>query len=92
MEADVLDMTLFEKTAKGWRNENRALKGNIRDYADISQLVCLSNLENLNAHFIQEGLLQAVRLQKLNAIAIHQMNLLTIDNSVKKIESTGDKK
>jgi hypothetical protein len=80
------------KTAKQWRDENADLKGNIRDYADISQLVCLSNLENLNAHFIQENIPQAVRLQKLNTIAIHQMILLTTDNAVKRIENTGDKK
>jgi hypothetical protein len=91
-EADVLNVALFGKTAKQWRDENAGLKGNIRDYADISQLVCLSNLENLNAHFIQENIPQAVRLQKLNAIAIHQMILLTTDNTVKRIENTGDKK
>ena len=84
-EADVLNMALFGKTAKQWRDESPELKGNIRDYADISQLVCLSNLENLNAHFIQEGVSQPDRLTKLNIIAIHQMKLLTIDNSVKKL-------
>ena len=84
-EADVLNMALFGKTAKQWRDENVNLKGNIRDYADISQLVCLSNLENLNAHFIKEGLTQGDRLKKLNEIAIYQMKLLTADNAVKKI-------
>ncbi|MBR9690582.1 KilA-N domain-containing protein, partial [Candidatus Woesearchaeota archaeon] len=54
-EADVLNMALFGKTAKEWRNKNKDEKGNIRDHANISQLVCLSNLENLNAHFINEG-------------------------------------
>ena len=78
-------MALFGKTAKQWRDENINLKGNIRDYADISQLVCLSNLENLNAHFIKEGLTQGDRLKKLNETAIYQMKLLTADNSVKKI-------
>jgi hypothetical protein len=91
-EADVLNVAIFGKTAKQWRDENPGQKGNIRDYADISQLVCLSNLENLNAHFIQETMSQADRLQKLNAIAIHQMKLLTIDNSVKKIEHRGKTK
>ncbi len=91
-EADVLNVALFGKTAKQWRDEKPELKGNIRDYADISQLVCLSNLENLNAHFIQEGLSQGIRLQKLNDIAIHQMKLLTADDAVKKIESRGSKK
>lgn len=90
-EADILNMALFSKTAKQWRDANPALNGNIRDYADISQLVCLSNLENLNAHFIQEGLSQPDRLQKLNTIAIQQMKLLTTDNSVKKIEGKGKK-
>ncbi|MDD5457570.1 MAG: KilA-N domain-containing protein [Candidatus Margulisbacteria bacterium] len=85
-EADVLNMALFGKTAKQWRDENPDLSGNIRDYADISQLVCLSNLENLNAHFIREGISQAGRLDKLNTIAIQQMRLLTMDNSVKKLK------
>ena len=91
-EADLLNMALFAKTAKQWRDENPELKGNIRDYADISQLVCLSNLENLNAHFIQEGIAQAGRVQKLNAIAIHQMRLLTSENSAKKIADSRENK
>ncbi len=85
-EADVLNMALFGKTAKDWRDTNPDNKGNIRDYADISQLVCLSNLENLNAHFINEGLSQDQRLEKLNKIAIQQMKLLTDNYSVKKFE------
>jgi hypothetical protein len=76
-EADVLNMALFGMTAKQWRDNNPGQKGNIRDYADVNQLVCLSNMENLNAHFIQEGLSQPQRLVKLNKIAIHQMHLLT---------------
>ena len=63
-EADVLNMALFGKTAKQWRDENPGLKGNIRDYANVSQLVCLSNLENLNAVLIGGGLSQAERLAK----------------------------
>lgn len=86
-EADVLNMALFGTTAKQWRDENPEEKGNIRDYADISQLVCLSNLENLNAHFIEEGIIQSERLAKLNKIAIHQMKLLTENRSTKKLES-----
>jgi len=86
-EADVLNMALFGMTAKQWRDENPEEKGNIRDYADISQLVCLSNLENLNAHFIEEGVIQSERLAKLNKIAIHQMKLLTENRSIKKLES-----
>jgi len=81
-EADLLNMALFGLTTKDWRNSNPDKKGNIRDYADISQLVCLSNLENLNAHFIGDNLPQHERLEKLNAIAIHQMTLLTQDKNV----------
>jgi hypothetical protein len=84
-EADVLNMALFGITAKEWRDNNPDKKGNIRDYADISQLVCLSNLENLNAHFINEGISQAERLAWLNKIAIHQMKVLT-EEGVKKLE------
>ncbi|NLD92521.1 MAG: KilA-N domain-containing protein [Fibrobacter sp.] len=76
-EADVLNMALFGMTAKQWRDKNPGQKGNIRDFADVNQLVCLSNMENLNAHFINEGISQSQRLLKLNNIAIHQMKLLT---------------
>ena len=85
-EADVLNVALFGKTAKQWRESNRGKKGNIRDYANVSQLVCLANLENLNALFINEDLSQKDRLIKLNAIAIGQMKLLTDDHGVKKLE------
>ena len=85
-EADVLNMALFGKTAKQWRDENPRLKGNIRDYANVSQLVCLSNLENLNAVFINDGLSQAERLAKLNAIAIQQMRVLTEDHRISQLE------
>ena len=80
-EADVLNMALFGKTAKQWRDENPNEKGNIRDYCNVTQLVCLANLENLNAVFINDGYQQAVRLEKLNQIAISQMKLLTNDKS-----------
>ena len=85
-EADILNMALFGMTAKEWRDENPNLKGNIRDYADISQLVCLSNLENLNAVFINEGMKQSDRLGKLNSIAIEQMKILSEAESVKKLK------
>jgi len=88
-EADVLNTALFGKTAKEWRDTNPDKKGNIRDYADISQLVCLSNLENLNAHFINDGLPQDERLVKLNKIAIQQMKLLTDDRGIKKLKDKG---
>ncbi len=76
---DVLNMALFGQCAKTWRDANPDKKGKIRDYANVSQLVCLSNLENLNALFISEGMLQPERLLKLNRIAIQQMKLLTDD-------------
>ena len=75
-EADVLNMALFGVTAKQWREANPELKGNIRDYATINQLICLSNLENLNAVFINENMPQSKRLIKLNQIAIKQMKVL----------------
>jgi len=84
-EADVLNMALFGQTAKTWRDANPGNKGNIRDYANVSQLVCLSNLENLNALFINEGMPQGERLIKLNRIAIHQIRLLTEDVGMKKL-------
>ena len=85
-EADVLNVALFGKTAKEWREGNKDKKGNIRDYANVSQLVCLSNLENLNALFINENLFQSKRLVKLNEIAIQQMKLLIEDRNVKKLK------
>ncbi len=75
-EADVLNMALFGITAKQWRHENPALKGNIRDYASMNELICLSNLENINALFIKDNLSQTERLVKLNQIAIQQMRVL----------------
>jgi hypothetical protein len=75
-EADVLNMALFGVTAKNWRDVNPTLKGNIRDYVTINELICLSNMENLNAVFINDGLSQRERLIKLNQIAIQQMRVL----------------
>ncbi|MGE6220260.1 KilA-N domain-containing protein [Nubsella zeaxanthinifaciens] len=75
-EADVLNVALFGSTAKQWREYNPSLKGNIRDYATINQLICLSNMENLNALFINEKIPQKDRLLKLNKIAIHQIRIL----------------
>src|SRR5579859_7262992 len=86
-EADVLNMALFGVTAKQWRDSHPGDKGNIRDYANVSQLVCLSNLENLNALFIQENFPQPDRLRKLNHIAIQQMKILTEDSRIKRLES-----
>lgn len=88
-EADMLNMALFGMTAKEWRDKNPGGKGNIRDEADVSQLVCLSNLENLNALFIRENLPQPERLRRLNQIAIHQMRLLTDHPGLKRLEGKG---
>ena len=82
-EADVLNVALFGKTAKQWRDENPELKGNIRDYASINELICLSNMENLNAVFIEQGIPQSERLLKLNQIAIQQMRVLENDGNRK---------
>lgn len=84
-EADLLNMALFGKTAKQWRDENPDKDGNMRDYANVSQLVCLANLETLNAHFIQQALPQDERLTLLNNTAIQQMRLLTEDSNIKKL-------
>lgn len=89
-EADVLNMALFGMTAKEWRDSHPELKGNIRDYANVSQLVCLANLENLNAVFISEGMPQAERLARLNAIAISQMQVLTQDHRIEILEDRTD--
>ena len=75
-EADVLNVAMFGMTAKQWREANPELKGNIRDYATINELICLSNMENLNAVFIEQNMTQRERLVKLNQIAIHQMSIL----------------
>ncbi len=83
-------MALFGMTARQWRDSHPGEKGNIRDYANMSQLVCLSNLENLNALFIQEERPQAERLGKLNRIAIQQMKLLIDDSRIKRLEA-GDR-
>ena len=85
-EADVLNMALFGKTAKQWREENLKSKGNMRDYANVIQLVCLAGLESLNAEFIRQEISQLERLIKLNQIAIIQMRSLTKDNSIKKLK------
>ena len=89
-EADVLNMALFGTTAKQWRDENPDKEGNIRDYANVSQLVCLANLENLNAVWIEEGLPQSYRLQRLNQVAIQQMKLLTQDVDAKRLKGGKD--
>ena len=85
-EGDILNMALFGKTASQWRDENPDETGNIRDYANVSQLVCLANLENLNSVFINERMEQAERLQRLNQIAIQQMRILVEDRTTRRLE------
>lgn len=85
-EADVLNVAMFGMTAKQWRDANSDKKGNIRDYATINELICLSNMENLNAVFIDQGMTQSERLVKLNQIAIQQMRVLEDDNGRKFIK------
>ena len=82
-EADVLNMALFGMTAKQWRDRNPKTNGLIRDEANVSQLVCLSNLENMNVVFINDGMPQPERLKKLNKIAIGQMVILSDDSRTK---------
>ena len=82
-EADVLNVAMFGVTAKMWRERNPELKGNIRDYASINELICLSNMENLNAVFIEQGIAQGERLVKLNQVAIQQMRILEADGNRK---------
>ena len=80
-EADVLNVALFGKTHQQWQRENPTLKGNQRDYATINQLICISNMENINAVMINDGVSQPQRLKRLNEIAIHQMRILSqVDN------------
>ena len=87
-EADVLNMALFGMTAREWSIAHPDLKGNMRDYADIAQLICLSNLESLNAVLIEEKLSQPQRLERLNQVAIKQMRILTEEKNSKLL---GDK-
>jgi len=82
-EADVLNVALFGITAKDWRDQNPDLKGNIRDYATINELICLSNMENINAVLINDNVSQSERLIKLNQVAIQQIRVLQ-ENSNRK--------
>lgn len=91
-EADILNIALFGMTAKEWKDKNPTLDGNMRDYANILQLVILSNLENLNSEMIAEGIEQKIRLEKLNAITKKQYSILQNSNSIKKIVMLDDKK
>lgn len=83
-ETDILNVALFGMTAKEWRKSNKDKDGNIRDYANINQLICLSNMESLNAYFIEEGFSQEDRLKRLNKLAINQMKILSLN--IEKLE------
>ena len=85
-EADMLNVALFGKTAKQWRDENPKAQGNIRDEATIEQLVVLSNMESINAVLIHQGLQQNQRLLQLNKIAISQMKSLVANNNIKRLK------
>ena len=85
-EADLLNVALFGKTAKQWRDENLNEKGNIRDYASLEQLVVLSNMESINALLIRQGLSQSERLIQLNSTAISQMRSLVNNRDLKKLQ------
>ena len=82
-EADVLNVAMFGQTAKQWREAHPEMKGNIRDYASINELICLANMENINAVLIDEGVPQGDRLVRLNQIAINQMRVLENDDNRK---------
>ena len=91
-EADILNVALFGKTAKEWKDKNPTLDGNMRDYADILQLVILVNLENLNAEMIEQGIEQPKRLIRLNEIAKKQLEILQENAGIKKIEKLDNRK
>lgn len=84
-EADILNKALFGLTAAEWKKLNKNKEGNMRDYSDVYQLICLANLETLNAEFIKMELSQKERLMKLNGIAISQMKSLLVNNTAKKL-------
>lgn len=84
-EADILNKALFGMTAQEWKSKNKNKEGNMRDYADVYQLVCLANLETLNAEFIKMGMTQSDRVLRLNEIAISQMRSLQSSNTVKRL-------
>ena len=91
-EADLLNVALFGITARQWRQENPALEGNIRDHASVEQLLVLTNMESMNAEFLRMKLPQAERLQRLNAMAILQMQTLTAHPSAARLGNKKDKR
>ena len=88
MQADILNMALFGMTAKQWRSQHPDAEGNIRDQADIYQLIILVNLESMNAELIKQGISQGERLEYLNNMAIEQMRSLINNSSVQKLNSS----
>jgi hypothetical protein len=84
-EADLLNVALFNQTAKQWRDANPGLEGNLREYASVEQLLVLANIESMNAEFIHMELSQSERLKRLNEIAIRQMQTLTANSSVRQL-------
>ena len=89
-EADVLNVALFGQTAKQWRNSHPDMKGNIRDYANLEQLLVLANIESLNAEFIRQNIPQSKRLEMLNETAINQLKSLLANNSIKRLKIKGN--
>lgn len=89
--ADILNVALFGQTAQQWKDSNPKLIGNVRDYSDVYQLICLANLESLNAHFIDENISQKNRVEKLNKVAIGQMKILLNDSNIVKLEAENAK-
>ena len=85
-EADLLNVALFGRTAKQWRDANPKLDGNMRDHATVEQLLVLANLEGMNAELIHMRLSQGDRLTRLNQIAIRQMQVLTATPAVRKLK------
>src|SRR5690554_2924805 len=85
-EADLLNVALFGRSAKEWRESNPGKKGNVRDFATLEQLVVLSNMEGINALLVQQGLSQSERLIQLNKVAITQMRSLLQNNGIKKLK------
>lgn len=89
-EADVLNVALFGKTAKQWKQENPGTKGNMRDFASIEQLLVLANLENINALLIEQGIPQQERVEKLHATALYQIETITDSKSARVLNTMHD--
>lgn len=87
----MLNVALFGQTAKQWRDANPKLEGNLREYASVEQLLVLANIESMNAEFIHMGLPQPERLQRLNGIAIRQIQILTSDAKVHRLDNPSEK-